>query len=97
MPKRTGKEFQWTDDEAELLLNVTYEYKVKRSAECVDWELVKSKYDILELFREALPSTPDEAPGKDYPLEKDAINKLILSTKLKNIRINFRQAVDSGR
>ena len=47
MPKRTGKEFQWTDDEAELLLSVAYEYKVKQSAECVDWESVKSKYDDI--------------------------------------------------
>ena len=98
MPKRTGKEFQWTDDEAELLLSVAYEYKVKQSAECVDWESVKSKYDdILELFREALPSTSDEAGVKDYPHDRGAITKIILSTKLKNIRIKFRQAVDSGR
>ena len=84
MPKRTGKEFQWTDDEAELLLSVTYEYKVKQSAECVDWESAKCKYDdILELFREALPSTPDEAGVKDYPHDRGAITKIILSTKFK--------------
>ena len=34
MLKRTGKGFQWTDDEAELLLSCMYEYKVKKSAEC---------------------------------------------------------------
>lgn len=86
------------DDEAELLLSVTYDYKVKKSAECVDWESVKSKYDdILELMLEALLSSPDEAHGKDYPHEKTAITKSILATKLKNIRLKFRQAVDSGR
>ena len=35
------KDFVWTDDESELLLNVTHNYKV---AEIVDWESVKSKY-----------------------------------------------------
>ena len=30
------KDFQWTDDEVELLLNVTYEYKTARAAECTD-------------------------------------------------------------
>ena len=99
MPKTTGgKDFQWTDDEAELLLSVTHDYKVKKSTECVDWESVKSKYeDILELMLEALPYSPDEAQGKDYPHEKAAITKSILTTKLKNIRIKFRQTVDSGR
>ena len=38
------KEFQWSDDEAELLLSVTLDYKVSKAAEGVDWESVKSKY-----------------------------------------------------
>ena len=43
------KDFQWTDDEAELLLNVTYDYKVTKAVTSTDWESVKSKYeDILE-------------------------------------------------
>ena len=32
MPKKTGKEFIWTDDETELLLNVTIDYKTKESS-----------------------------------------------------------------
>ena len=36
--------FSWTDDEAELLLNITLEYKTEKSAECIDWESVRSKY-----------------------------------------------------
>ena len=40
-----------SDDEAELLLTVTQEYKVQKSSENVDWESVKSKYeDILALL-----------------------------------------------
>ena len=57
-PKKSGKEFQWTDDEAELLLTVTNEYKVSKVAEGVDWESVKSKYsDIMELMQQELPSS----------------------------------------
>ena len=37
------KDFQWTDDEAELLLNCTHLYKVKKEMASVDWESVKSK------------------------------------------------------
>ena len=51
MPKKKGKEFIWTDDEAELLLNVAIEYKMKKAVECVEWESVKSKYsDIHKEF-----------------------------------------------
>ena len=96
-PKKNGKEFQWTDDEAELLLNVAYEYKVKKSAENIDWESVRSKYDdIFSLMQEHLPDSVEEegGNGKDYPHSKQELTK---ATKLKNIRLKFRQAVDSGR
>ena len=42
MLKKTAKpEFQWTDDEAELLLRITHEYKVKKRAEGIDWGSVR--------------------------------------------------------
>ena len=42
------KEFVWCDDEVELLLNVTADYKATKAAESVDWESVKKKYkDVL--------------------------------------------------
>ena len=75
MPKEAGKkEFQWTDDEMELLLNVTHEFKVRKISENVDWESVKTKYDdILELMKTELPCTPEEAKqitNKDYQRSK---------------------------
>ena len=77
------KEFVWSDDEVELLLNVANEYKVAKAAESVDWESVKSKYkDIFDLFVAALP---------------EEIKLQSLTSKLKAIRLKFRQAVDSGR
>jgi len=52
----------WTDDESELLLNVTLEYKVAKAAENVDWESVRSKYqDILDRMKAQLPANAEEA------------------------------------
>ena len=46
-------------DESELLLNVTYEYKVEKAAISMNWDSVKGKYDdILEQFRACLPERP---------------------------------------
>ena len=100
MAKKSSKrEFQWTDDEAELLLQSTHLYKAKKSMENVDWESVKSKYeDILEIMREELPETKEEAKEltKEYTHSKEEVTKSILTTKLKNIRLRYRKAVDSG-
>ena len=52
----------WTDDETELLLKVTLEYKVAKAAESVDWESIRSKYqDILSRLKVQMPSDPEEA------------------------------------
>ena len=42
---KVKKEFQWTDDEAELLLNVTCDYKNAKAMVNTDWESIKSKYE----------------------------------------------------
>ena len=99
MPPRARKEFVWTDDEAELLLNVTIEYKTAKAAESVDWESVKSKYaDIFELFKAQLPGDGHEVEGtRDFPHKPDEITKQIVTSKLKAIRLKYRQAVDSGK
>ena len=48
---KAKKEFQWTDDEAELLLNVTCDYKNAKAMDNMNWESIKRKYeDIFELF-----------------------------------------------
>ena len=89
-----GKDFKWTDDESELLLTVTEEYRVQQLAEGTSWESVKTKYDdILKLFRDHLPEDEGDTSvlAKDYPHKRSEITKDILSTKLKAIRIKFRQ------
>ena len=53
--------FVWTDDEVQLLLKVTLEYKTSKAIENVDWESTQNKYtEILTIFKERLPASPDE-------------------------------------
>ena len=88
------KEFTWTDDEAELLLNVTHEYKIKQLTDGTCWESVRSKYgDILEMYKKELPNSEEEARAtlKDYRHRGDQITKQILTAKLKAIRTNYRK------
>lgn len=88
------KEFTWTEDEAELLLNVTHDYKIKHLTDGTCWESVRSKYaDILELYQKELPRNDEEARAtlKDYRHKADQITKKILTAKLKSIRTNYRK------
>ena len=92
--KKTKRaEFVWSDDECELLLNVTHDYKIQQLMNGTDWESVRSKYsDILELYKKEIPE-PEESSRllKDYPHKKEEITKEVLTAKLKAIRTKFRQ------
>ncbi|CAL8283620.1 unnamed protein product [Lota lota] len=93
---RTRDCFAWNDEEVELLLKVTHEYKSLKAALKTDWESSQSKYsDILELYRERDPS-PEEATATGKGWKKDQVTKGQLTTKLKAIRNQYRQAVESG-
>ena len=49
--KKYADTYKWTDDEVELLLTVTKEYKTKQIAKIIDWESCVDKYgEILEGF-----------------------------------------------
>ena len=94
-----SESFIWSDDEVELLLKVTIEYKAAKSMENTDWESCQSKYgDILDRFVKQYP-TPENAAAiqKDFPHTEEQIFQGILTSKLKMIRKKYRQAVDSGR
>ncbi|KAK1897297.1 hypothetical protein KUDE01_016830, partial [Dissostichus eleginoides] len=87
--------FLWTDDEVELLLRVTLDYKTTKIQENVDWESCKLKYSNIEdLFQEQYPRTDT---GKDFPHGVGAITKAQLAAKLKQIRMKYRHAVDTKR
>ena len=102
-PKKSDKEafnsFIWTDDEVELLLKVTLEYKTSRAIENVDRESCQQKHgDILKLYLDQYP-TPANAAAieKDFPHKKEQITHSSLTSKIKAIRKKFRQAINSGR
>ena len=46
---------------------------------------------FLELYREHYPSSQEESSEieKEYPHKKEEITKVILTSKLKNIRLKF--------
>ena len=53
--------YVWSDDEVELLLQVTNEYKVSKAMKNVDWESCQSKYsDIFYAYQKQYP-TKEEA------------------------------------
>ncbi|KAM6892875.1 uncharacterized protein PEZ65_022940 [Lycodopsis pacificus] len=86
--------FAWTDDEVQLLLHVTREYNVENAAQNTDWESIHTKYgDILARFRDNYPTHV----GNDFPHNKEELTKVQLTTKVKAIRVRYRQAVDSGK
>ena len=61
----------------------------------IDWESVKSKYkDIHGLF---IASWPSDGTDDNFPHKKEELTQAVVTSKLKAIRIKFRQAVDSGR
>ena len=90
LPKKKmdgNKEFVWSDDEAELILNVANEYKVAKAAESVDWESIKSKYkDIFDHFVAALPKQNIDI-CRNFPHKKEEIKLQNVTSKLKAIRL----------
>ncbi|XP_060769457.1 uncharacterized protein LOC132876169 [Neoarius graeffei] len=87
----------WTDDEAELLLRVTLNYKTSKYQKNVDWETCQTKYgDIALAFRQQY-TTGDMAAEKGFPRNPSNISKAQITAKLKGIRNKYRHAVDSGR
>ncbi|XP_051233827.1 uncharacterized protein LOC127350831 [Dicentrarchus labrax] len=90
-----GESFVWTDNEVELLLRVTLDYKTTKLQENVDWESCHSKYsDIMDEFQAQYPQTSTE---RDFPHDAKSVTKPQVTAKLKSIRTKYRQALDTGR
>ena len=65
--EKDKEDFEWTDDESELLLNIAHEYKVSKTGDSVDWESVKNKQeDIFERFVAELPDEPPSVKEKEH-------------------------------
>ena len=85
-------DFSWTDDELQLLLEVTVDYKSKCEFEGSSWESKRSKYEsICELLLERYPEDVTTYQNK-YQINEDRV-----SAKLKIITAGFRKAVDAGK
>ena len=48
--KEKKKEFIWSDDEVELLLNIAIDYKALKAAESVNWESVNPNMATFVIF-----------------------------------------------
>ena len=75
------------------------DYETTKTMENIDCESCHSKYQvILDKYKEGYPTAEDAKKlGKDFPHNKEDITKLIVTSKLKSVRVKYRQAVDSGR
>ena len=100
--------FNWTDSEIELLLKCVKIFASNCMYEGKDWEGIKSKYDkVREIFIERYPSgSPDsdntnneEVDSEDFPKSSSlhSFTKERVAAKVKNVRKNFKKAVDLGR
>ena len=45
--KTKADNFVWTDDEVQLLLEVTNDYKVSKAAKNIDWESIRVKVLVV--------------------------------------------------
>ena len=78
------EQFSWTDDETELLLDITLEYKPEKIANGIDWESIRSKYvDIWVRFSAELTRMIEESTPGDFPHKPEEITKAMLTSKLK--------------
>ena len=88
--KKNGKrsDFNRTDDEIQLLLEVCFDFKAESDYEGVNWESKRKKYEqIKSKFCEQYPEVEDEKfPPSNY---LDSITKERVSGKVKSIRTNF--------
>ena len=84
----------WTDDEVQLLLETVIAFKAKKSYEGIDWESVKEKYEnIKNEFTDAFPAESNST----FPHNKLVFSREKVAAKIKQIRVKYRKALDSGR
>ena len=88
-PKKTNTEFLWTDDEIQLLLQTSLNFKSKCEFEGLRWESVRSTSEqIFENMSKEYPEDPEKFPNKS------TITKERITAKLKSIRTGFKKAAD---
>ena len=93
---RKASDFNWTDDEIQLLLEVGFDFKAENDYDWVNWESKLTKYEqIKSKFCEQYPEVEDEIFPRSNDL--DSITKERVPAKLNSIRTNFKKTVDTGK
>ena len=96
-PSAVKASFVWSDEEVEMLLSCTNDYKSQKAAEGNDWESVRTKYgDIQTMFHQCVLDAQENGNAA-FKHKPEEITKEVITSKLKNIRIKYREAVDNGR
>ena len=96
--KKNGKasDFNWTDDEIQLLLEVCFDFKAESDYEGVNWESKRMKYEqIKSKFCEQYPEVEDEKFPRCKDL--DSITKERVSAKLKSLEQIFQRLLIQGK
>ena len=93
--------FIWADDETSLLLRVVMDFKAQKSSQGLDWETVKNRHeDKTQRFIANYPKNEDSGLSCEaFPNKNNAsvFTKERILSKIKHIKISFRNAVDNGR
>ena len=90
--RKAEVDFCWTDDELQLLLKASLDFKSKCEFQGKSWELKRSKYEnILDIMLKQYPEDQEKQPNKEK------LNKDRVEANLKAIRTGYRKAYDNGR
>ena len=89
--RKAEVDFSWTDDELQLLLEASLDFKSKCEFQGESWESKRSKYEnILDIMLKQYPEDQERYPNKEK------LNKDQVAAKLKTIRTGYRKACDNG-
>ena len=89
-----SKNMVCTDDKVQLLLETLINIKSEKSYEGIAWESIKERYEIIR--KEFLAAFPSEA-NKEFSHGKSFFTRERISSKVKQIRVKYRKALDIGR
>ena len=85
----------WTDDEVQLLLETTRDFKAMKAYAGVDQESKKEKYEnIRETF---VSNLPKETASEECAHSTGFFTRERIASKIKQIRAQYRKVLDAGR
>ena len=82
-----AESLQWTENQIELLLQCTIEYKQSKESQSIDWESVRTKYEDIRILLNV--NLDENLTG--------GLTKERVSSKLKKIRSGYKTAIDQRK